>query len=294
MYRYFILFIVIFLFFLYPNSPAEAKKAGDPNVKSFIVVNASTGSMLKAKNIDQPIPPASLAKVLSLYVILDALQHKEICLHDHVKISKKAWKTGGSQMFLEPGTEVVLEELLKGMAIVSANDAAVALAEHVSGDVPHFVERMNEEARKLGMRDSFFVNPHGLPAKGEITTARDMATLAAAYIRRFPWALSFLHSRQSYSYNNISQPNRNRLLGKYPEVDGLKTGFTWVSGYHTIVTARTANQRFIIVLMGARTSGKRNQEAGRLLQEVLEPSHINSSAGVPSPSAEQTGKPHIS
>ena len=181
-------------------------------------------------------------------------------------------------MFLEPDTEVDLEELLKGMAIISANDAAVALAEHVGGDVPRFVERMNQAARQLGMKNSLFVNPHGLPAKGEMTTARDMATLTAAYIRRFPWALT-LHSRQSYSYHNITQPNRNRLLGKYPEVDGLKTGFTWVSGYHTIVTARKGKQRYIIVVMGARTPGKRNREAALLLKEALGTPHT--AAGKP-------------
>ncbi len=268
MYKYVIFFISFILLFTGAGT-AHAKGSGDPGVKSYFVINATTGAVIKAKNIDQPIPPASLTKVLSLYVIMDSLQRKEIRLRDRVKISKKAWKTGGSQMFLEPGTEVDLEELMKGMAIVSANDAAVALAEHVCGDVPRFVERMNLQARQLGMKNSVFVNPHGLPAKGEITTARDMAILSVNYIRRFPWALTTMHSRQSYSYHNITQPNRNRLLGKYPEVDGLKTGFTWVSGYHTIVTARKGKQRYIIVVMGAKTPSKRNREAAQLLKEVL-------------------------
>jgi serine-type D-Ala-D-Ala carboxypeptidase (penicillin-binding protein 5/6) len=269
--KHFIVIILLSIFFL-STASAHARKAGDLEAKSYFVVNATTGSIIKANNIDQPIPPASLTKVLSLYVIMEAIQEKQIQLHDRVKISKKAWKTGGSQMFLEPNTEVDLEELLKGMAIISANDAAVALAEHVGGDVPRFVERMNQEAQKLGMKNSLFVNPHGLPAKGERTTARDMATLAAAYIHRFPWALT-LHSQRSYTYHNITQPNRNRLLGKYPEVDGLKTGFTWASGYHTIVTARKGNQRYIIVVMGAITPWKRNQEAALLLKEALETTH---------------------
>lgn len=271
--KYSALITLLGFFLLFVASPTHAGKTVAQGAKSYFVVNATTGSIIKAKNIDQPIQPASLTKVLSLYVILEAMQEKKIRLHDRVKISKKAWKTGGSQMFLEPNTEVGLEELLKGMAIVSANDAAVALAEHVAGDVPRFVERMNQTAQKLGMKNSRFVNPHGLPAKGEITTARDMATLSAAYIRRFPWALT-LHSRQSFIYHNITQPNRNRLLGKYPEVDGLKTGFTWVSGYHTIVTARKGKQRYIIVLMGAKTPGKRNQEAALLLKEVLQTAHM--------------------
>lgn len=267
--RKYFLIIMFLSFFLFSAAPTHAGKTGDLEVKSYFVINATTGSIIKAKNIDEPIPPASLTKVLSLYVIMEAIQEKQIHLHDQVRISKKAWQTGGSQMFLEPNTEVDLEALVKGMAIISANDAAVALAEHVDGDVPRFVERMNQEAQKLGMKNSLFVNPHGLPAKGERTTARDMATLAAAYIQRFPWALT-LHSQRSYTYHNITQPNRNRLLGKYPEVDGLKTGFTWVSGYHTIVTALKGKQRYIIVVMGAKTPAKRNQEAALLLKEALE------------------------
>jgi serine-type D-Ala-D-Ala carboxypeptidase (penicillin-binding protein 5/6) len=263
-----LIIFILLIFFFSGASITYARNTASSEAKSYFVVNATTGSIIKAKNIDQPIPPASLTKVLSLYVILEAIQEKQIHLHDRVKISKKAWKTGGSQMFLEPNTEVDLQELLKGMVIISANDAAVALAEYVSGDVPRFVERMNQETQKLGMKNSLFVNPHGLPAKGEITTARDMATLAAAYIHRFPWALT-LHSQQSYTYHNITQPNRNRLLGKYPEVDGLKTGFTWMSGYHTIVTARKGNQHYIIIVMGAKTPEKRNQEAASLLKEAL-------------------------
>ncbi|MEN6490081.1 MAG: serine hydrolase [Smithella sp.] len=138
MHRY-VIFLISFVFLFIGTGTAHAQRAADLGVKSYFVVNATTGAIIKAKNIDQPIQPASLTKVLSLYVIMDALQRREIRLHDRVKISKKAWKAGGSQMFLEPGTEVDLEELMKGMAIVSANDAAVALAEHVCGDIPRFV-----------------------------------------------------------------------------------------------------------------------------------------------------------
>jgi D-alanyl-D-alanine carboxypeptidase (penicillin-binding protein 5/6) len=146
--KYFIIIILLSFLFLGAVS-AHAKKVGDLEAKSYFVLNATTGSIIKGKNVDQPIQPASLMKVLSLYVIMASIQEKRIRLHDRVKISKKAWKTGGSQMFLEPETEVDLEELLKGMAIISANDAAVALAEHVGGDVPRFVERMNQEAALL-------------------------------------------------------------------------------------------------------------------------------------------------
>ncbi|MDX9746348.1 MAG: D-alanyl-D-alanine carboxypeptidase family protein [Syntrophales bacterium] len=271
--KYLLCIVLVFVFLA--GSPAHGNKTGDTiHAKSYCVLNAATGTIIKAKNIDEPIQPASLAKVLSLYVIFEAIQNKKIHLDDQVKISKKAWQTGGSQMFLEPDTEVELETLMKGMAIVSANDAATALAEYVDGDVPTFVARMNRTASLLGMKNSRFANPHGLPAKGGITTARDMAILADIYIRRFPWALD-LHSQRSYSYHEITQPNRNRLLGKYPEVDGLKTGFTRVSGYHTIVTACKGEQRYIIVLMGAKTPEKRNREAAALLKEVLRTGHTS-------------------
>jgi D-alanyl-D-alanine carboxypeptidase (penicillin-binding protein 5/6) len=265
----FIIFVKLLIpLSLYPTAGTAANKVGNPYARSYIVINESTGTTLKAKNIDQQIQPASLTKVLSLYVILDAPQNKEISLHDRVSISKKAWETVGSQMFLEPNTDVDLEELEKGMAIISANDTTVALAEYIAVDVPHFVERMNEQARLLGMNDSRFIIPHGRLAKGEVTTVRDMVTLSEAYILCFPWTLSNLHSQQSYSYNKITQPNRNLLLGQYPEVDGLKTGFTRVSGYHTIVTAQKDHQRYIIVLKGAGTPAKRNREAVELLRGV--------------------------
>jgi D-alanyl-D-alanine carboxypeptidase (penicillin-binding protein 5/6) len=173
-------------------------------------------------------------------------------------------------MRLEPLTEVKLGDLAWGMAIVSANDAAVAIAEHISGTVDAFVLRMNEQAQKLGMKNTTFINPNGLPGEGGFTTARDMAILAHTYIFRFPWTLEAIHSQPSFTYNNISYPNRNRLLGKYPEVDGLKTGFTRASGYHIIVTAMKGAERHIIVVMGAGEPTKRNQEASLLLDEVLE------------------------
>ena len=273
--KYLILPLVLLIFFIFPaaglaKKAVAVKKAADPAPKSYFVVNTSTGSITKEKNPNLLIPPASLTKILTMYIVLDALEQGEIHLHDRVRISANACKAGGTTMHLEPLTEVELVNLIFGMAIVSANDAAVALAEHISGTVDAFVLRMNEQAQKLGMKNTTFINPNGLPGKGAFTTARDMAILAHTYIFRFPWTLAAIHSKTSFSYNNITHPNRNRLLGKYPEVDGLKTGFTIASGYHIIVTALKESERYIIVVMGAGTHIKRNEEASLLLDEVLE------------------------
>jgi len=269
------LVLVLLIFFIFPaaglaKKGGAVKKAADPAPKSYFVVNTSVGSITKEKNPNLLIPPASLTKILTMYIVLDALEQGEIHLHDRVRISANACKADGTTMNLEPLTEVELVNLIFGMAIVSANDAAVALAEHISGTVSAFVLRMNEQAQKLGMKNTTFINPNGLPGKGAFTTARDMAILAHTYIFRFPWTLTAIHSKPSFSYNNITYPNRNRLLGKYPEVDGLKTGFTSASGYHIIVTAVKESERYIIVVMGAGTHIKRNEEASLLLDEVLE------------------------
>ena len=274
------LFLLVFLIFASPGFAVNKKTAKpvknaakvieDPAPKSYFVVNTSTGTITKEKNAEFLIPPASLTKVLTMYIVLDALERGEVNLYDYVKISTNACKADGTTMHLKPLTEVKLGDLILGMAIGSANDAAVAIAEHVSGNVDDFVIRMNKQAQKLGMKNTTFVNPNGLPGKGAFTTARDMAVLAHTYIFRFPWTLAAIHSHTSFTYNEITISSANRLLGKYPEVDGLKTGFTRASGYHIIVTAMKGSERYIIVVMGAGTHTKRNEEASLLLDEVLE------------------------
>jgi len=172
-------------------------------------------------------------------------------------------------MHVRAGTEVPLEELIKGMAVDSGNDACVAAAEHISGSVEDFVAAMNRKARELGMNNSNFVNPNGLPAKGQVTTARDMAKLSAAYLQRFPESLR-VHSMRCYTYNNITQRNRNRLLGTCPGVDGLKTGWIVASGYNLAATAKRGNTRLLAVLLGAPTPGARAEETARLLEDGFE------------------------
>jgi D-alanyl-D-alanine carboxypeptidase (penicillin-binding protein 5/6) len=224
------------------------------------------GRILYAENPDRPVQPASVTKVLSLYLVYEALSEGMVTLQDKVRISKKARRTRGSRMFFEQGSEVTLEELIKGVGVVSANDAAVALAEYIAGDTDRFVDRMNAKARQLGMLHSRFKNPHGLPAKGQTTTARDIAILSRDYLRRFPQSLQ-LHSTQSYTYHNITQHNHNLLLTRYPGTDGIKTGFVHASGYNLAATAVQGNTRLIAVVLGSRTPGIRLRETMRLLDE---------------------------
>jgi serine-type D-Ala-D-Ala carboxypeptidase (penicillin-binding protein 5/6) len=237
---------------------------GQVNARAAVLMEVSTGTILFQQNPDEVIEPASFTKVLSLYLIYEALQRGNIQIQDDVYISDQAWRTKGSKMFVGVGTRVPLEELLKGIAVVSGNDACVAAAEHLSGSVEAFVDNMNRKAKQLGMDHSHFLNPHGLPADGQITTARDMAILSAAYIRQFPDALRF-HSMREYTYNNITQHNRNHLLNKDPAVDGLKTGFIAASGYHLAATAQREGMRLLAVVMGAETPRIREREAMKLL-----------------------------
>jgi D-alanyl-D-alanine carboxypeptidase (penicillin-binding protein 5/6) len=229
-------------------------------------MDVNTGRILYSRNADERMQPASITKILSLYIADEAIREGRTTLSDPVKISRKAGNTGGSRMFVEAGSNITLGELIKGIAVVSANDASVALAEHIGGSVDGFVAKMNQKARELGMFNSNFSNPNGLPAKGQFTTARDMLVLANKYLQRFPEALN-LHSVQYFTYKNITQRNRNTLLRHYPNADGLKTGWVAKAGYHIIATARRGNTRLIAVVMGAKTPHLRSREAEQLLDE---------------------------
>ena len=232
--------------------------------KSSILMEYSSGKILQQQNKDERIPPASFAKMLTLYVVFDLIGKGQAALGDEVFISEKAWRTGGSKMFVREGNRVPLEELIKGITVVSGNDACVAVAEHFSGSEEAFVEIMNETASKLGMTNSHFSNSHGLPSRGQLTTAHDMALLAMHYLRDFPQALQY-HSLLEYTYSDIRQYNRNRLLRRDESVDGLKTGFTAASGYHLLATAEREGHRLISVLMGATSASVRTEESAKLL-----------------------------
>ncbi|MHB8772317.1 MAG: D-alanyl-D-alanine carboxypeptidase family protein [Syntrophales bacterium] len=234
--------------------------------RSAILMDMRTDRILFSHNADAAIQPASITKVLSLYIADEAIRQGEVHPQDTVRISRKAGRTGGSKMFLQAGSALPLEELLKGMAVVSANDASVAVAEYIGGGTEEFVERMNQKARELGMANSSFKNPNGLPAKGQFTTARDILTLARAYLRNFPESLS-IHSQQYYTYRQITQHNRNTLLSRYPNADGLKTGWVHQAGYHIVATAKRGDTRLIAVVMGAKNPRIRSREAEWLLDE---------------------------
>jgi len=239
-------------------------KISAPEIQSAILMNMTDRRILYAQNADKLLQPASLTKVLSLYLTYEAMAQGKVRWLDPVVVSQTARQADGSRMYIEAGERLPLESLIKGMTVISANDASVAVAEHVAGNVDLFVERMNRKAGELGMTHSTFKTPNGLPAEGQYTTARDMLIMADAYLRRFPGSLA-LHSMQYYTYKNITQHNCNALLKKYPDVDGLKSGFVRAAGYNLIATARRGNTRLIAVVMGARTPDIRVRETRRLL-----------------------------
>lgn len=261
------------------GKPAPGAKAAEPsgaprqeaaltvNARSAVLMEAASGQMLASQNQDEKIGPASFVKVLTLYVVYDMLKNGKVKLTDEVYVSKKAWEESGrdgSTMFLKLGSKEPLEEIMKGIAIVSGNDACVAVAEHISGSVEMFVKVMNETAQKLGMTNSHFDSPHGWPSAQQYTTTYDMAVLARRYINDFPEALK-MHSTLEYTYAGIVQYNRNRLLRKDSSVDGLKTGWFAEAGYHLLATAKRDERRLIAVVMGARSPSVREEEALKLL-----------------------------
>ena len=228
-----------------------------------------TGEILYQQNPDLRIPPASFVKVLTLYVVFDAIRAGQMKTDDMVTVSERAWrsawKTDSSAMYIKVGERVKVEDLIKGVAIASGNDACIALAEHHSGSEEAFVSKMNEKAKALGMNDSQFKNSHGLQAEGQYVTALNMAILARRYIEDHPQSLA-LHSSTEYEYNGIRQGNRNLLLYKNIGVDGLKTGYIKESGYHLVATAKRDSQRMIAVVMGCDKMKKRAPEAQKLLE----------------------------
>ncbi len=235
------------------------------DAQSAVLMDPRSGQILFEQNPNTRIPPASFAKILTLYLALDAIRAGQLKMEDMVTVSEKAWRMQGSKMFVKVGERVKVEDLLKGIAISSGNDACVALAEHLAGSEEAFVSKMNEKARLIGMKDSQFKNSHGMPAEGQYTTAMDMVLLARRYIQDHPEALAY-HSTTEYEYNKIRQYNRNTLLLKNIGVDGLKTGHVEEAGFHLLATAKRDGQRLIAAVMGCDKMRKRAQEAQALLE----------------------------
>ncbi len=254
------------------NDSPEAKLAKKLHlrVKSAILMNMNTGEILFEQDPDRQIPPASLTKILTLYIIFNEIQNGGLRPWEEVPVSMNADNTFGSTMSLKAGEEVTVTEIIKGISIASANDGCVAMAEYLEkGDVNAFVRRMNDTAKSLGMEHTTFCNPNGLPAEGQLTTARDLLTLAQTYLTRFPKALA-IHSQKYYSHNNRTRHNANSLLGKYEGVDGLKTGYVTAAGYNIAATAKRGDARLLAVVLGARNAAVREAETARLLDTGFE------------------------
>lgn len=238
------------------------------SARAAILLDATTGQSLYEHEADQRIPPASLAKIMTMYLVLDAVDAGELRLDQTVEISERAWRLamqggGISAMFIEVGDQVRIEDLLYGVGVSSGNDAALALAEAVAGSEEAFVRRMNETAKTLGMNNTMFVDSHGL-SEDAYTTARDMALLSAAFVRNHHDGLRFAN-QLTYEYNGIPQPNRNGLLRRDERVTGLKTGFLSVAGYHLAATAEDGDMSLVAVVMGAASIPDRENEALQLL-----------------------------
>ena len=232
--------------------------------KAYMLSDFQTGQALAGQNVHDRIEPASLTKLMTAYVVFSALKQNQLSLNQNIPVSESAWKMIGSRMFIEPTKQVTVDELLRGMIVQSGNDACIALAEAVAGSEANFSNLMNKEAGRLGMKNTHFTNSTGLPDPNLYTTAHDLTLLAAAIIRDFPEFYP-LYSQKEYTYNNITQPNRNRLLWLDPHVDGMKTGWTKTAGYCLITSAIRDKRRLISVVIGAQSANARSMESQRLL-----------------------------
>ena len=231
---------------------------------SYLLVDFNSHKVLASKDPDKRLAPASLTKIMTAYVVFSQIKKKVIKLTDEVTVSEKAWKTQGSRMFLKLGSQVTIENLLKGLIIQSGNDAAVALAEHVSGSEEAFVDEMNMIAESLKLENTQFKNSMGLPIEGHYTTAQDLVTLTRALIKNFP-EYYIWDSQKEFTYNKITQKNRNRLLWKDNSVDGVKTGYTKEAGYCMVASAKRNEMRLISVIMGTKSKAARASRSHSLL-----------------------------
>ncbi len=260
------LLLSIFLF-VFPYTAFSKSGQANPRIsaQSAVLMDAISGQVLIEQNPQIRMAPASFVKLLTLYLVFDALRDGHLKKDDLVSVSQKAWRMGGSKMFIKPGEQVRAEDLLKGITVASGNDACVALAEHLAGTEEAFALKMNEKARGLGLKDSQFKNSHGMPARDQYITAFDIAILAKHYVKDHPEALTY-HSLVEFEYDGIRQQNRNTLLGMDIGVDGLMTGYLEKSGYLLVSTAKRDGQRMIAVAMGCDTPRRRAQESRKLLE----------------------------
>ena len=270
--KYIILFALFFASF--PIFSQQSKNQSQIKTKSlselsittdtYILTDFQSGQTLVSQNPSKRVEPASLTKMMTAQIVFSALRQKRISLKQIVPVSEKAWRAEGSRMFIEPGRPVTVEELINGLIVQSGNDASIALAEAIAGSEENFVNLMNKEAERLGMKGTHFTNTSGLPNPDHFTTAHDLTLLVSDIIRSFPEYYP-LYSLREYTYNKISQSNRNRLLWLDPNVDGLKTGYTKAAGYCLVASAKRNNRRLISIILGAKSNSVRIKESQRLL-----------------------------
>jgi D-alanyl-D-alanine carboxypeptidase (penicillin-binding protein 5/6) len=232
--------------------------------KNYLLVDFNSGQILAEKNADVQVEPASITKLMTAYVIYKEFEAGRLEMDELVSISEKAWRMGGSRMYVEVASKVSVESLLKGLIIQSGNDASVALAEHIAGSESAFVSMMNQYANTLGMTNTYYVNSTGWPHPDHLTTARDITTLSAAIIREFPDYYK-RYAEKTYTYNNIKQYNRNKLLWRDNSVDGLKTGHTDSAGYCLVSSAKRSDMRLISVVLGTKSEKARASVSQSLL-----------------------------
>jgi len=257
--------ILITILFVATVNASPIPPAPEVNVKSYVLLDFDSGMILASSNEDLTLPPASITKIMTAYIAFTELKEKNISLDEEILVSKKAWKTGGSKMFIEVGKKIKLRDILQGVITVSGNDASVALAEHISGDIKTFATYMNQTARNIGLSNTNYTNPTGLPDDSLYTTAHDIALLSKSLITNFP-ELYKLYSTKSFTFNEIKQYSRNKLLFIDENVDGIKTGFTKAAGYCLASSAKRGQRRLIAVVMGAPSPDVRIQSSRTLLE----------------------------
>ncbi|EKE17506.1 MAG: hypothetical protein ACD_10C00424G0002 [uncultured bacterium] len=257
--------LILSLFFVTQALAQQAPVPPTLAAKSWLLLEMGSGQVLTAENQDERLEPASLTKLMTAYLTFSALSQKTITLEQSLPVSEKAWRTGGSKMFVRVDTQVPVDDLIKGMIVQSGNDACVTLAEGIAGSEENFAQMMNREAQRLGMKNSSFTNSTGLPDPNLYTTAHDLSLLAGALIRDFPEYYKKYYSMKEFRYSNITQPNRNRLLFIDPTVDGVKTGHTEAAGYCLISSALRDKRRLLSIVLGTKSDAARASESQKLL-----------------------------
>ena len=240
-------------------------KPPNPNIKSYVLMDYDSGMIIASKNPALVLPPASITKIMTSYIAFLELDNQTLSLEDKITVSEKAWKTGGSKMFIEVGKKIRVSDILQGIITSSGNDASVALAEHISGDEETFSIYMNQIATNMGLKNTNYVNSTGLPSDQLYTSAEDVAVLSRNLIKNFPNRYE-LYSKKEYIFNEIKQFSRNKLLYVDDSVDGIKTGFTKKAGYCLVSSAKRANRRLISVVMGAKSPDQRTAISKSLLE----------------------------